>query len=367
MAGKISMQQIADRLGVSKYTVSQALAGKPGVSEATRREVTALAGALGYGLKPAVARKNSSPDEILDGAHANPAAPSASAAASHGGRMILIGLDERHVVEPNFWKRVVEGLEAGCRMHGLEPRFFTFGQAAFDVHDLTELLGAEGAPARAAGFIIAGNCPLGTLLRIVRFGLPIVLADHEAPLTGADAVLNANAEAGRMACHHLLSQGCGSLVFVGRDSFAVSFRERWWGCRLALDDAKGGTGPAQLKKWTIPYGSAGTRTWLAELERRLDAAAAEGNLPQGILCANDDIALLLLQLLDAKGHRGIRVVGIDNTAAGMEAAVPLTTVDLAKERLGIRAVEAFVRKLEQPGARPEKIVLSARLVVRSSG
>ena len=56
MARRISMQYIADRLGVSKYTVSQALNGKPGVSEATRLEVTALAEALGYDLRASVSR-----------------------------------------------------------------------------------------------------------------------------------------------------------------------------------------------------------------------------------------------------------------------------------------------------------------------
>ena len=332
-----------------------------------------------------------------------PEPPELQSSPPGDGPLLFIGLDERHAQEPNFWKRVVEGLEAGCRLHGLTPSFFTFGQSAYAFDELPELLGISGAERRAAGFIIAGSCPLGTLLQLARFGLPMVLADHEAPLTGADAVLNANAEAGRMACRHLLSQGCAALAFVGRDSFAVSFRERWWGCRLALDEAKetrykprradsppsradspprradsvpirpdntpipaaseprltasppnradsaqtlavsasalaasapdttGADGSSadpgnrgallpQLKKWTIPYGGGQWRTWQAVLERRLDAAAAEGSLPEGFICANDDIAFCLLQLLAEKGlgRRGIRVVGIDNTAPGME-------------------------------------------------
>ncbi len=34
---KITMQHIADQLNISKNSVSQALTGKPGVSEATRK------------------------------------------------------------------------------------------------------------------------------------------------------------------------------------------------------------------------------------------------------------------------------------------------------------------------------------------
>ncbi|RAP76771.1 LacI family DNA-binding transcriptional regulator [Paenibacillus montanisoli] len=361
MARKITMQHIADRLGVSKYTVSQALAGKPGISEATRKQVTAMAAALGY---------------TVSAASPSPADESASADTA---KLIYIGMDERHDKESSFWLRVKEGLEAGCGTYGFRPAFFTFGQDSLGA-DQPFPLPRSGACGNECGYIIAGKSPLGPLLKLKRSGLPIVLVDHEEPLIGADAVLNANTEAGRMACHHLLTQGCKSLVFVGRDSFAVSFRERWWGCRLALDEekerkrAEAPQAGATLKKWTVPYGSVHDHSWRSALERRLDGVLeAQTNdrpeeLPDGFVCANDDIALFLLHLLEKKGwQRSIRLVGIDNTAPGMEASIPLTTVDLAKEWLGIRAIEQFARKLEQPAAQPEKIILSARMVVRNSG
>ncbi|QHT60234.1 substrate-binding domain-containing protein [Paenibacillus lycopersici] len=423
MAGKLSMQQLADRLGVSKYTVSQALAGKPGVSEATRREVTALAGALGYAVKPSArtGKRKPAPEPAQIEAAAQPmqASPhpklpvqpqppaqhapshpskpsqpriqagqgSPPAAAAPPSQVLFIGLDERHSQESSFWLRVREGLEAGCRLQGLRPFFFTYGPGGtnppeLEAGGLPEEAADAGPAARdaagaPAGFIVAGNCPLDMLLRLKRLGLPIVLADNEEPLIGADAVLNANAEAGRMACRHLLSQGCRRIAFIGRDSFAVSFRERWWGCRQSLDDVKepggarhsgsAGMPPVQLKKWTVPYGSTAMAVCQAAMERKLDAALAEG-LPDGFVCANDDLAIHLLEVLQGRGLADhARVVGIDNTAAAMSAAVPLTTVDLAKETLGIRAVEAFARKLRQPEAQPEKIILSARLIVRHSG
>ena len=42
------MQQIADAAGVSKFAVSRALTGKPGVSEHTREMIVRTAGQLGY-------------------------------------------------------------------------------------------------------------------------------------------------------------------------------------------------------------------------------------------------------------------------------------------------------------------------------
>src|SRR5262245_27205749 len=48
MPEKITLGTLAKQLGLSKFAVSRALAGKSGVSEATRQRVQALADELGY-------------------------------------------------------------------------------------------------------------------------------------------------------------------------------------------------------------------------------------------------------------------------------------------------------------------------------
>lgn len=387
MAQKVSMQQIADRLGVSKYTVSQALSGKEGVSEATRSEVMAMARALGYRIR------NGTDNDV-------PTNRGIHSSQKQEFPLVWIGLDERQAHEPTFWQRVKQGIEAGCSEHNLQPYFFTFERDRSS-NSSVKLLLSEANFQNVSGFIMVGKCPADTLLLINRKGLPIVLVDHEEPIILADAVLNANIEAGRMACHHLLSQGCRSIAFVGRDSFAVSFRERFWGCRLAIEELQHAKSSKysvpltanallsgqeqepksglQLKKWTVPYGSP---SWCQSLERRIVTATDESRdrtnsladpatrLPDGFVCANDEIALALMQLLQSRNipiPARCRVVGIDNTAASLEASVPLTTVDLAKEWLGMRAVESFMRKRLRPEAQHENITLSARLIIRASG
>ena len=45
---RVTLQAIADDLGLSKIAISRALAGKPGVSDETRRTVARRAEELGY-------------------------------------------------------------------------------------------------------------------------------------------------------------------------------------------------------------------------------------------------------------------------------------------------------------------------------
>jgi LacI family transcriptional regulator len=78
----------------------------------------------------------------------------------------------------------------------------------------------------------------------------------------------------------------------------------------------------------------------------------------------------LLQAFETRGTRvpeQCRVIGIDNIEVSASTVPPLTTVFLAKEQLGARAVEVLKRRASQRHAIQEKIILSASLLVRQSG
>lgn len=331
MAKKVSMQTIADRLAISKYSVSQALAGKAGVSDDTRRRVLDMAEMLGYKV----------------GTSCEPGT----------GAAVLLWISKEFQEELDYWTRVIDGVYAACRAAGWSCRF------------LGETVPPESPelPKDAAGMIVLGITPRSKLLALRAIGLPMVLVDHEDPLLPADIVLNANMEASRLACRHLISKGSSLIAFVGRDKEAVSFRERWWGCKLMLDEWKKAHPQSSLTlaKWTIP---AAHNAWGAYFERRISELMPD-RLPEGFVCANDRIAMTLIDSLRTKGIQvpaGCRVIGIDDIEASASFQPPLTTVFLAKEELGARAVEALRRRIANSHAVPEKVILSARLVVRQT-
>jgi len=59
MASPVTLQQIADKAGVSRMTVSRALRNAPEVAASTRRRIQALADALGYSPDPLIQRLTS--------------------------------------------------------------------------------------------------------------------------------------------------------------------------------------------------------------------------------------------------------------------------------------------------------------------
>ncbi|TYP79737.1 LacI family DNA-binding transcriptional regulator [Paenibacillus methanolicus] len=338
---KISMQTIADHLGLSKYSVSQALSGKPGVSEETRQRVWAAAKTLGY-------RLGKSDSEL--------------AAAATPASYILIWIDERQAQDPAYWGRVLSGISAGASALGWHYVMTSgsggnSGRPSFP-HYLDEGL--------CLGHLIVGRMPTASVASIYQMGQPVVLIDHRDPLIEADSVFNDNAESGARLVRHLAQAGRRSLLFVGDDSFAVSFRDRWTGCRQAVEELGGRTSGCVLRKLTIRYKETG---WQDNLGRKAEQLLAEHDI-DAIVCANDHIALELIQLLKKRGvdiPGRCAVAGFDNIEQAAYFDPPLTTIELAKEVLGYRGVEQLARRRENPGALAERIALSSRLVVRQSG
>jgi len=342
MPRRVSMQTIADSLRLSKFAVSRALSGKTGVSEETRRDVLAAARALGYRL----------PRGAAD------APPSESTAG--GATYALIWMDPTMQRESSYWARLLAGASTACLDIGWESAVVA------PRPDAAPTFPPYMDRAACAGHIAVGRLPAETLAALQAMGGPLVLLDHEEPVVRADAVLNANADGAELLTNHLLFAGRRSFVFVGHDDFAPSFRERWRGCRQAIE-AFGSAKDARLRKWTVPYAAS---RWADGLHAKLAALGGAEERPDAFVCANDHIALELLVGLRRIGVRvpdDCAVVGFDNVEAAASAEPPLTTVELAKEALGRRAVEQLARRRDRAGEPPEKVLLAPRLVVRGSG
>ncbi|GGA14343.1 LacI family transcriptional regulator [Paenibacillus marchantiophytorum] len=356
MSKKVSMQQIADRLGLSKYTVSQALSGKSGVSEENRLRIQETARAMGYLIQGKVKGRNTNEltqDKTNKEPHNFPKAIKP---------YILVWIQAMYQQDNPFWGKVLAGIATASTELGYEHLIVPVPNRYSESLHIPSYLD----PSYCAGHLLAGTFPSQSVISLKQTGIPLVLIDHYEPLVDVDCVLNNNLDSGKIACQRLLSTGMRRVIFVGDDTFAVSFKERWWGCRLAIEDEAGHDDTYALKKWSIPYCQP---QLLSVLERKVSALTPE-TMPDGIICANDQLALDLIPILNRHGidiPNQVKVIGFDNIEASVYAHPPLSTIELAKESLGIRAVETLLYRIKHPGRQSEKIMLSSRFIVRDSG
>lgn len=193
-------------------------------------------------------------------------------------------------------------------------------------------------------------------------GVPVVELGIYAEHMHVPRVLPDELAAGRMAADHLLDLGLRRLVFythgidplgLRRDGFreaaatrGVEIDEWLWQGRQAESEARG------------------RLDWLAERLAALEP-------PVGVLAGNDAIAA---DVLDAADHAGLRVpedvavMGIDNHPILTElAAVPLTSVDTARQRVGYEAAALLDRMIDgEPSPAEPILVAPAGVVARRS-
>ncbi|MFD1954914.1 LacI family DNA-binding transcriptional regulator [Paenibacillus thailandensis] len=344
MARKISIKTIASQLGISTYAVSRALSGKPGVSPATRSRVVELARSLGY--------------------QQHDSAPQAQEHSERSPSFVLICMNGANAGDPFYWQRLLNGMLDGCAKHGLQHVIITPDpQRLSAAKSPQEAIAPHIDWSRCGGIVIMGVFPQETMQLLTRTGKPYILVDHADPLLVCDKVNNDNAEAGMSIARHMLSLKCRRIAFLQDIARPASFLDRYAGARFTVDSA--GLAGAELTEWPIDYASG---DWPADAYAKL-AAMTAAERPDAWIGANDDIAVRWMRKLQEQGFdipADCRIAGIDNVEAAAIVTPPLTTVNLCKEELGLRAIEALHRRMERPGAPFEKIMLSTNLVVRSS-
>lgn len=109
---------------------------------------------------------------------------------------------------------------------------------------------------------------------------------------------------------------------------------------------------------TEPEGKRVMEKWLREKE-----------LPEAILCGNDDLAFGALKALAKAGRRvpqDVAVIGFDDNKRAKKSCPPLTTVRQPLIQMGKDAVDILIRKARRPDSRPVHKRYLPRLVVRKT-
>ena len=220
------------------------------------------------------------------------------------------------------------------------------------------------AEQRVQGVLITPTAELSPHVDTLRSrGVPVVLLDRRA--TGPDqcAVAVDDVLGGQLAAEHLLDRGHRRIAFVGGSSGLPQVQERHAGVDRALRDA---AGPDVALTVFAPD----TLTVAAGREAGAQIlGVAASRRPTAVVCANDLIALGMLQEMVRHGVRvpdELAIVGYDDIEFASAAAVPLTSVRKPRQELGRRAAQLLLDEARGIDHVHEQPVFKPVLVVRES-
>ncbi|MEB3370389.1 LacI family DNA-binding transcriptional regulator [Saccharopolyspora mangrovi] len=319
--GRVSIKDVAERAGVSIGTVSNVVNRPDRVAASTRDRVQAAIDALGY-------------------------VRSESARHLRAGRSRMIAMLALDMTNP-FFADVAHGAEEAATADGLGVMLCSSGQDA-EVESLYLSLFAEQ---RVRGVLIAPTAA-GSVEVLARQGIPHVVVDGNARGAACSVSVD-DVVGGELAARHLVEAGHRRIAYVTGPLDLPQCRDR----RIGASEA------AELVVLETPtMDVAGGRDAGSRLLGLPDR-------PTAVFCANDLLALGVLQALFAAGVRvpdDLALVGYDDIEFAAAAAVPLTSVRRPARRLGRTAADLLLRESDDSAHRHEHIVYQPELVVRRS-
>ncbi len=204
------------------------------------------------------------------------------------------------------------------------------------------------------------SCNRAIAERFDAAGIAVVLLDRdllEYPgRSGLDLVGIDNIGAGIELTSHLLEAGSRRICFLGRPHYPSTTELRRMGCEEALRRAG-----VKINYPMDHYGNPEEKEFVSGVLKRAR--------PDAIVCANDQIAAVLMQTLRAMGvhvSEDLRIGGIDDVRYATLLTVPLTTMRQPCRDLGRISVKTLLERIEDKDLPARQILLKAELVTRAA-
>jgi LacI family transcriptional regulator len=328
---KLTLNDVARNLGVSRATVSLVLRGSPLVKTETRARVEAEIQRIGY---------------IYNRAAANLRARSASS----------VGLIINDLSNP-FFAEFAAGVDEALAAVGFVTLLGSTGESVARQQAVLASL-MEHAP---AGIILspAEGSQGKTLARAVGSHVPVLVFNRA--LDGDwDFVAMDNQRGAFLATELLIALGHRRIAFFGGHRDSSSCRERRDGYLRALANA----GLVADPQWRIE-----TTPTRVEAARQVGALFVRDPAPTAAVCYNDAVALGLQLGLVACGRRpgvDFAVVGFDDIPEAALGMPPLTTIATEPRALGRHAAERILARMRDPSLQIRTHIEPVSLVLRES-
>jgi LacI family transcriptional regulator len=331
--GTTSIKEVAARANVAVGTVSNVLNHPDRVSAKTKQRVLNAINELGF-VRNDAARQ------------------------LRAGRSRTIGLIVLDSGNP-FFASLTRAAEAAAFEAGAAVITGSSGQDSGREEHYIDLFEEQ----RVQGVLIS---PVGDIHDRVRNlaarGVPVVLVDREGADDLCSSVSVDDVAGGHMAVSHLLETGRRRIAFAGGSASIRQVSDRLSGAQKALTDHPDAT---------LEILSADEMTVLAgrSIGQRLIDRGRE-HLPDGIFCANDLLAVGILQsLLLIHGLRvpeDVALIGYDDIDFAESTVVPLSSIRQPADEIGRTAVELLREQLSSPAPRYRQVKFRPELRARQS-
>jgi LacI family transcriptional regulator len=338
---KVTIQDVARELNLSRNTVAKALNNSFKVSYETRYLVIEKAYEMGYTkLSPTVLSQFKIRNKI-------------------DSTKTIVVLARREISV--FWNSIIMGISDELNKYGCKLQFNFISE-----QDEKNLVTPMDLQHDISGIIILSVFSSEYVEQIMKRNIPSVFLDAPKDMehitSYGDIIFSEGKNSIKKITSELLGKGIKSIGFLGDITYCKTINDRYQGFLEALSAA----GIAPDESIIATYH---TKNKFYVVEEVAAAINRFAYIPDAIVCANDDIALFAIRTLREKGVSvpdDVLVTGFDNVESLSQVEPFLTTVRVDNQRLGRRLVQQLIWRIENPTFPREMIYVDVDVIFRKS-
>lgn len=348
MATKVTIQDIANELQLSRNTVSKAINNTGVLADATREKILRKAAEMGYkqfAYLPLFQEDTAKAAEhsILPSDKREIAMLTTQfLSSSHFSSMML-----------DRFQSEIEHLHSCTTIHRISP-------IELKEKKLPSSLNIE----RTAGIICIEVFDYDYAQMLCDLDVPLLFVDSPVmnmrPPLKADRLYMENRIEIQNAVAHMVQRGKKRISFAGDKNHCQSFFERY----MAYKDAVEYFGLTEgLSTCAMPSGQQNYPVSLYETIRRFKT------MPDAFVCANDFVAMDLVKALDELGYSvpdDIWVCGFDDSQEASYFAPRLTSIHIHGQIMGYTAANLLMTRIEEPSLNYRTVYTETNLILRES-
>jgi LacI family transcriptional regulator len=325
---KITMQMIADKLGITKVSVSKALNNQPGVSSDLKKKIMEVARETGY---TSVQRKPRT-----------------------GPKRLEFIIRKKFFLETDkFYTVIYYTMGKLCNEKNIRLSMSIIGSS----DELNIVAPPSLLDEPPDGIFICGEINAPYAAALASTNTPVVSIDFCHTDQPMDSIVVDNFYSSYCATQYLISQGHSKIGFVGDPFFAGNIMDRYLGFVKAM------------KMNGLPIND----EWLLINNDRSGSYNVPYTLPSALptvfLCHCDMAAYHMLVKLQNQGivvPAQVSLLSFDNTDLSRSCIPMLSTIDIDKVKLAQLAFDQMLQRLDNPTAEPHRVVMDTKMILRDS-
>ena len=348
MATKVTIQDIANELQLSRNTVSKAINNTGVLADATREKILRKAAEMGYkqfAYLPLFQEDTAKAAEhsILPSDKREIAMLTTQfLSSSHFSSMML-----------DRFQSEIDHLHSCMTIHRISP-------IELKEKKLPSSLNIQ----RTAGIICFEVFDYDYAQMLCDLDVPLLFVDTPVmdmrPPLKADRLYMENRIEVQNAVAHMVQRGKKRISFAGDKNHCQSFFERY----MAYKDAVEYFGLTEgLSTCAMPSGQQNYPVSLYETIRRFKT------MPDAFVCANDFVAMDLVKALNELGYSvpdDIWVCGFDDSQEASYFAPRLTSIHIHGQIMGYTAANLLMTRIEEPSLNYRTVYTETNLILRES-